>query len=332
MLYLPTTIFHFDDRRERATKKEFYFDGKHDEMNTIAAEDITFGKPKTYEDMSLDEYAERAAGIVREIRQGRALQCVLSRNSGMSMQRHPLDSYGELRDINPSPYSFYFSFGDGNGGPEYLYGASPELHIGIVDGEVEIRPIAGTIKRSGHPKLSVRAVEDARLLNELLNDPKERREHTMLVDLARNEMYRLCAPETVRVTDYLTVERYTNLLHLASGVKGRLKGGLDALHVLLTTLPAGTLSGAPKREAMRMIEDNEGSRRDYYGGVIGYLTFGGDCNTGITIRSVHVKGDMSYVRSGAGIVAHSEPEKEAAEIVLKSEKAMQCLRAPEVVS
>ncbi len=328
VLFLPTTIVHFDDRRGKATMRELYFDGKHDDITGHATSEFAPQPYRTYEDMTLGEYASKVTGIVEQIRGGRALQCVLSRKSGISLQRPPMDSYGHLREINPSPYSFFFVLGDGDGKGEYLYGASPELHIGVNDGEVEIRPIAGTRKRSTNPDETVRAVEDERLMKDLQNDPKECREHTMLVDLARHEMYRLCYPESVRVPDgnYRIVEQYPNLFHLASGVKGRLRQHFDAIDTLLTTLPAGTLSGAPKREAMKMIEENEASRRDWYGGAVGYLTFNGDCNTGITIRSVHVHDGMSYVRAGAGIVADSKPENETKEIQLKSEKALEVLR------
>jgi anthranilate/para-aminobenzoate synthase component I len=313
-LYIPTTLFHFDDRREKATIREFYFDGKHDEIEGPCNAEFSPQEYKTYEDMPLQEYGQKVAEIIEQIKDGRVMQCVLSRDSGLSLQRSPEDSYGELRNSNPSPYSFFFDFGKG----EYLYGASPELHIGVNGEEIEIRPIAGTRKRSECP------IRDARFRIALLNDKKELREHTMLVDLARNEMYRICYPHSVKVTDYLTIEEYPNLYHLVSGVRGKLNG-FDALDALLTTIPAGTLSGAPKREAMKMIEELENSRRGYYGGAIGYLTFNGDCNTGITIRSVHVKDGMSHMRAGAGIVAHSTPEGETREIKLKSEKALSVL-------
>ena len=323
VLYLPTTLVHFDDRREKAAMRELYFDGKHDEMTDSASPEFRRPPFRKYEDMSLDEYKEKVADIVNQIRGGRALQCVLSRNAGESLQRPPVNSYRDLRKINPSPYSFFFVLGGG----EYLYGASPELHIGVDRCEVEIRPIAGTAKRSKNPDKTAKVVEDAKLrLDELLNKPKERSEHTMLVDLARNDIYRLCYPGSVRMTDYLAVEEYPNLYHMVSGVKGKLRNGLDALHALLTTLPAGTLSGAPKREAMKMIEELEATRRNYYGGAVGYLTFNGDCNTGITIRSIHLKDGMSYVRAGAGIVAGSNPEDEANEILMKSEKMLEVLR------
>lgn len=316
LLFLPSTVVYFDDIKERAEIKQFFFDGKNDGLDgKLTVPDFKPLPLERYDDMSLDEYGEKVEIIVDEIRKGRLMQCVLSRYQGMSLQKHPIDSYSALRDANPSPYCFFFSFGN----DEYLYGASPEIHIKVVDGDIEIRPIAGTIMRSEN------ALDDVNARIGLLTDPKELREHTMLVDLARHEMYRLSSPESVKVTDMFTVESYPNLHHLVSGVVGKLRPGIDSLDALLTTIPAGTLSGAPKLEAMTMIEELEHSRRNYYGGAIGYFSFNGDCNTGITIRSVHVKDGMSHMRAGAGIVANSTPEGETNEIELKSKKAMEVL-------
>ena len=317
LLFLPSTVVYFDDIREQSTLKQFFFDGKNDGLdNRVLASSFEPLPFRKFEDMSLREYQDKVAFIVNEIRKGRLMQGVLSRNQGMALQKHPLDSYAALREVNPSPYSFYFSFGNEN----YLYGASPELHIKVTNGEVEIRPIAGTIRRGQTP------MHDYQARIALMTDTKELREHTMLVDLARHEIYRLADASTVRVTDLFTVEEYPNLFHLVSGVRGQLQPDMDALDALLTTIPAGTLSGAPKVEAMRLIEKLENSRRDFYGGAMGYLSFNGNANTGITIRSVFVKDGMSFMRAGAGIVAHSVPEKEAHEIQLKSEKAMKVLQ------
>ena len=202
---------------------------------------------------------------------------------------------------------------------EFLYGSSPEIHAVVEDGVMKIRPLAGTRRRSKNP------LEDAKIRISLQTDPKELSEHIMLVDLARNEAYRLCIPESVRVADVFTVEQYPNLYHLASGVEGKLRTGFDSIDVLLTTIPAGTLSGAPKLEAMKAIEDLEPSRRGFYGGAVGYLTFDGECNTGITIRSVHVDDNISTVQAGAGIVRDSVPETEFGETHLKMEKLLQVL-------
>jgi len=240
---------------------------------------------------------------------------VYSRKLEMTLQKHPFESYSLLRELNPSPYSFYYNFGNN----EILYGASPETHIKIQrrgnEKEIEIRPIAGTIRRTNN------AMGDAEARKQLLNDEKEIREHTMLVDLARHELYKLSKRESVKVTDLFTLEEYTNLYHLVSGGKGILKEK-DAIDALLVTLPAGTLSGAPKQEAMRMIEEYEGSKRGFYGGAIGLIAFNGTANTGITIRSTHVKNNTSTLRSGGGVVALSTPIGELNESKLKMAKTL----------
>ena len=315
-LFLPSTVVYFDDIQKTAKIKRLSFDGKNDDLEEKMM--VTSFNPlplKLYEDMTIDQYQEKVAYLIGQIKNGRMMQCVLSRNQGMSLQQHPIDSYAKLRDLNPSPYSFFFSLGD----KEYLYGASPEVHIKVVSGQIEIRPIAGTVKRSDNP------LEDADARIGLQTDKKELREHSMLVDLATSELCRLSVQGSVNISDLYTLEAYPNLYHLVSGVTGKLREGVDALDSLLTTIPAGTLSGAPKAEAMSAIETLEHSRRNFYGGAIGYLDFNGGCNTGITIRSVHVKDGMSFMRAGAGIVAHSTPEGEAREIGLKSEKAMKVL-------
>lgn len=316
-LFLPTTVVYFDDVFRTAEVKRFFFDGKNDDLD---GEVLTHGfQPlpiETYEDMTLDEYEQKVADIIEQIKAGRLLQCVLSRNQGMTLQQHPIDSYATLRDINPSPYSYFTTLGD----RKYLYGASPELHIKVTNGEVEIRPIAGTVQRGKTP------LQHHQAEVKLKTDSKELREHTMLVDLARHEIYRLADARSVEITDLFSLEYYPNLIHLVSGVKGRLKRGIDALDALLTTIPAGTLSGAPKLEAMMLIEQLESSRRDYYGGAIGYVAFNGNCNTGINIRSVFVNGNYSYMRAGAGVVAHSTPRGERREIGIKSARAMEALR------
>ncbi len=319
-LFLPTKIYALYDDEKRAETHEFTFNGKKfTEEKGIKGFDFAKQERKAEYDLTEEEYKNNAQKIINEIKNGRAMQCVLSRRTTETIQKHPIESYKELREINPSPYSFYYNLGDN----EILYGASPEMHIKISKTEegkeIEIRPIAGTITRSKNP------LEDAEARRNLLNDEKEIREHTMLVDLARHELYKLSDPTSVEVIDLFTLEHYPNLYHLVSGVKGILKKDKDAIDALLITLPAGTLSGAPKQEAMKMIEQYEGSKRGYYGGASGVISFNGECNTGITIRSVHVRNNKSEIRSGAGIVALSTPEKELKEIKLKATKAMKVL-------
>lgn len=316
VLFLPGDIYVIDEIRQQATHYQIQIDGNKTpfESHPLTLHDVS--STLRIESMSEEEYIAKAASLISDIKNGRFMQCVLSRSISVPLIENPIDAYARLRDINPSPYCFYFDL-DG----EILYGSSPEIHAVVQDGDMIIRPLAGTKRRSQN------ALEDALLRIELQTDPKERSEHSMLVDLARSEVYRLCEPESVRVTDMFTVEQYPNLYHLATGVRGRLKEGMDSVDVLLTTIPAGTLSGAPKLEAMKAIEDLEPTRRGFYGGAVGYLTFNGETNTGITIRSVHVKNGFSTVQAGAGIVAGSDPVDEAKEVMLKLERPLQNLEA-----
>ena len=315
-LFLPGDIYVFDEIKQKGTHYQMQIDGEkipfeshHLKLNDSSALRL--------ESMPEDEYVNKVASIISDIKNGRFMQCVLSRSISVPLIEDPINSYERLREINPSPYCFFFNFGNG----EFLYGSSPEVHAVVEYGDITIRPLAGTIRRSQNP------LEDAMLRRELLTNDKELSEHSMLVDLARNEVYRLCEPESVIVTDMFTVEEYPNLYHLASGVRGKLRYGFDSIDAILTTLPAGTLSGAPKVEAMKAIEELETTRRGFYGGVVGYLTFNGDCNTGITIRSVYVNNGFSTVQAGAGIVAGSTPENEAEEVMLKLDRPLKNLES-----
>jgi len=316
IFFIPTIVYVFDDIKERLEILEFSFNGFKDYINH-STEGFNFIKQehKTSADMDEEEYNNKVEKIIQEIKNGRVMQCVLSRKIGISLQEHPIKSYEKLRKSNPSPYSFFYNFGNN----EILYGASPERHIAIENNNIEIRPIAGTVQRSDNP------MQDAKARIKLLTDRKELREHSMLVDLARNEIYHLSEPKSVRITDLFSVEVYPNIYHMVSGVNGKLKKGIDVIDAMLVTLPAGTLSGAPKLEAMKMIEEYECSRREFYGGAVGLLSFNGYCNTGITIRCVHVKNNTSYVRAGGGIVSLSTPERELEETKLKMEKALKVL-------
>lgn len=315
LLFLPGAICVFDDIRQRAVAYELLLEGKNTPLCLYEFEAGDSSAPPV-ESMSSSEFEQKVARIVSDIRNGRFMQCVLSRSLSFPVVQHPLQTYTRLREINPSPYCFLFNFGEG----EFLYGSSPEMHAAVQDGIMQIRPLAGTRRRSANP------LEDALARISLLTDAKEMSEHSMLVDLARNDVFRLCEPQSVRVTDMYTVEQYPNLYHLASGVQGKLLDGTDCIDVILTTLPAGTLSGAPKLEAMKAIEELENTRRGFYGGAVGYLTFNGACNTGITIRSIYVNGRYSTLQAGAGVVLDSVPEKEAGEVMLKLEKPLKLLR------
>ena len=219
----------------------------------------------------------------------------------------PFDVYRALRVINPSPYMFHLEF------PEAVVtGASPEVLVRLEAGEVEVRPIAGTRRRGVTPE------EDAALEAELRADPKERAEHVMLIDLGRNDVGRVSVPGTVGVQDLMVVERYSHVMHLVSNVRGRGRPGVRPADVVRASFPAGTLSGAPKVRAMEIIEELEISRRGIYGGAVGYLSYTGNMDLSIAIRTLVTKGDTIHVQAGAGIVADSVPADEYRECVNKA--------------
>lgn len=252
------------------------------------------------------------------IREGDIIQAVLSQRLQTSFKGDPFDLYRALRVINPSPYMFHLEMEGLT-----LVGASPEVHVRAVEGDVTIRPIAGTRPRGRN------ATEDVRLERELLDDEKERAEHLMLVDLGRNDLGRVCRPGSVEVVDFMSVRRYSHVMHLESTVVGDLADGRTSLDALLACFPAGTLSGAPKVRAMEIIENLEVARRGVYGGVVGYLDFAGDLDTAIAIRTAVLKDSHVWVQAGAGIVADSDPASEDAEC---RAKAMAVLRAAAVAA
>ena len=250
------------------------------------------------------------------IHAGDIFQVVLSQRFEAPFDGNALDLYRTLRHINPSPYLFYLKFGH-----EFsLVGSSPEVHVRAIDGEVTIRPIAGTRRRGATRE------EDEANARELLADPKERAEHLMLVDLARNDVGRIAHFGTVKVTNFMTIERYSHVMHIVSNVIGRLREGCDAYDVMRATFPAGTVSGSPKVRAMQIINQLEKSRRASYAGAVGYFGFDGHHDSCITLRSVALKNRTAYVQAGAGIVADSTPEGEYQETV---NKAMGMMRAIE---
>jgi len=229
----------------------------------------------------------------------------------------PFDVYRVLRVTNPSPYMFHLEF------PEAVVtGASPEVLVRLDEGKVEVRPIAGTRRRGATP------AEDLSLEKELLADPKERAEHVMLIDLGRNDVGRVSAPGSVRLDETMVVERYSHVMHLVSNVSGTLAKGLAAKDVVKAAFPAGTLSGAPKIRAMQIIEELEPSRRGIYGGAVGYLSYTGNMDLAIAIRTLVTARDTIHVQAGAGIVADSQPEAEYEECL---NKARAVVKAVELV-
>lgn len=265
----------------------------------IPTADAPLGDPPT-SNMSQGDYEDAVRAAKEHIAAGDAFQIVLSQRFQRRTSAPPLAIYRALRATNPSPYMFYLNFAD-----EFvLMGASPEMMVRLEDGVAQTHPIAGTRKRGSTPE------EDAALAEELLADEKERAEHVMLVDLGRNDLGRVCDYGTVRVPQMMFVERYSHVMHIVSRVEGNLRGDMDAFDLLRATFPAGTLSGAPKVRAMEIIEELEGTRRNTYGGAVGYFSYDGSMDTCITIRSLFMRGDTVYVQAGAGIVADSDPASE----------------------
>lgn len=238
---------------------------------------------------------------------GDIIQVVLSQRFHTRTSLDPFLLYRSLRHINPSPYLFFLKMDD-----TILIGSSPEILVRLEDGDIELRPIAGTRQRGKTPE------EDRALEEELLADPKERAEHLMLVDLGRNDVGRVAAGGSVTVDDLLVIERYSHVMHIVSGVHGKLAGGCDQFDVLEASFPAGTVSGAPKIRAMEIIDELESERRGPYAGAVGYFGFSGNMDFCITIRTFVMQGENLWVQAGAGIVADSVPRKEYEETINKA--------------
>ena len=230
---------------------------------------------------------------------GDVMQVQVSQRTSREFAAPPLALYRALRGVNPSPYMYYFDFGD-----HHVVGASPEILVRLSGDTVTLRPIAGTRPRG------TTAAEDAAIAAELLADPKERAEHVMLIDLGRNDVGRVAATGSVKVTEKMVVERYSHVMHIVSNVEGRIRGGLGALDVLKASFPAGTVSGAPKVRAMQIIDELEPLKRGIYSGAVGYLGFNGDMDLAIAIRTAVVKDGRLHVQAAAGIVADSDPRSE----------------------
>ena len=246
--------------------------------------------------MTRDQYVKMTEAMQEYIRAGDIFQVVPSQRFEVPFDAPAIDLYRALRLINPSPYMFILKLGG-----MALVGSSPELHVRCEEGKVQIRPIAGTRPRGQTPE------EDDRLTAELLADPKERAEHVMLVDLARNDVGRVCNFNTVRLTDFMITERYSHVMHIVSNVEGELTPGHSAYDVMRATFPAGTVSGSPKIRAMQIIADMEPTCRGTYAGAVGYFGFSGNLDSCIAIRTVLLKDGKAYLQAGGGLVADSTP-------------------------
>lgn len=270
--------------------------------------------PSNFAPGAFEQAVEKAKEYIRA---GDIFQVVLSQRFTTPTTASAFDIYRTLRVVNPSPFLFYLQAGS----DLTLVGSSPEIMVRVEGDKVTIRPLAGTRRRGASEE------EDERLAAELIADPKERAEHIMLVDLGRNDVGRIARYGTVQISDVMTVERYSHVMHICSNVTGRLADGKSAFDALRSCLPAGTLSGAPKVRAMEIIDELEPHRRGPYGGAVGYVDFSGNMDTCIALRTMVITGQTVYVQAGAGVVADSVPEKEREET---ENKAMGLLKALEI--
>jgi anthranilate synthase component 1 len=254
---------------------------------------------------------------------GDIFQVVLSQRFTRETAAAPFDIYRAVRRLNPSPYMFFFDFGEVDGGPLTLVGASPEIFVRLEERKASLRPIAGTRPRSADP------AADEALAVELLADPKERAEHVMLVDLGRNDLGRVSEYGSVKVPEFFTIERYSHVMHIVSHVEGMMRPGLTAFDLVRAAFPAGTVSGAPKVRAMEIISELEQGARGPYAGMVGYFGFDGAMDTCIAIRTLVAHGKTVSVQAGAGIVADSDPSSEYRETVNKAKAMLKAVELAE---
>ncbi len=290
--------------------------GKQLKPDTEADTTNPGGKPeiKITSNVRKKDFIKMVMKAKEYIRKGDIIQAVLSQRLSAGIKSKPFNIYRRLRGLNPSAYMFYLKFGR-----RYLIGSSPEMLARSENKTAATRPIAGTRPRGINDK------QDNRLEKELLNDQKEKAEHLMLVDLGRNDLGRVCKFGSVKVTEFMRVERYSHVMHIVSEVQGRLKSGADSYDVLKAAFPAGTVSGSPKIRAMEIIDQLENYRRGPYAGAVGYISFSGNLDTCITIRTIVINRDTAYIQAGAGIVADSVPEKEYQETLNKARAQIEAL-------
>ena len=288
--------------------------GRIDEMEKRMASDQVGSSPRGTDgtrwesNVTPGQFHAMVDAAKEHILAGDAFQIVVSQRFRKPLEASPFDVYRCLRAINPSPYMFFLSLG----GDRHVVGTSPEKLVQVEGTHVETRPLAGTRRRGADP------AEDERLEKELLGDLKERAEHVMLVDLGRNDVGRVARPGTVSVDRLMEIERYSHVMHISSTVSGQLRDGCTSLDALRAAFPAGTVSGAPKIRAMEVIAELEPDQRGVYAGSLGYVSFGGNLDMAITLRTVVVADGMAYVQAGAGVVADSRPEREFEETLEKA--------------
>jgi anthranilate synthase component 1 len=297
----------------------FYYDtDRSDTLKEIMRSEIS-PSPLSVEfvrdTLSKEEHAKAVENVKERIGAGDTFQCEVGFRSEYTVHGDTLTVYEKLRTVNPSPFMYYVKFGDpsfaegyGGRGNKVIIGASPELLFSLRDGEMTTRPLAGTIHRGKDD------TEDRQLARALLQDPKEKAEHNMLVDLHRNDIGKVAEFGSVRVRDLMSVKKFSHVQHISSEITGTIRKGEDMFSAFASNFPAGTVSGAPKIESIKIIDRNEREARGPYGGGVGHFGFNGDCTFALAIRSLFVAGDAAYVQTSGGIVYDSEPQKEYEEI------------------
>jgi anthranilate synthase component 1 len=316
---------HIDGGRESVDEAYVKAIEKIEDIISTLKQPLSYQKPvrngwdesKVKSNFTSDEYEKAVEKAKEYIKAGDIVQVVPSQRLSVPVSADPFDIYRGLRTVNPSPYMYYLKLGDLN-----IAGSSPEVMVRVEDGIVTMRPIAGTARRGSSDE------EDAELAKELLEDPKERAEHVMLVDLGRNDVGRACQYGSVKVDELMVIEKYSHVMHIVSNVVGKLRNDKDAFDVLRACLPAGTVSGAPKIRAMEIINELEPSQRGPYAGAVGYFSFSGNSDTAIAIRTILIKDGMAYVQAGGGVVADSIPSNEYQETM---NKARACMKAIQLV-
>jgi len=291
------------------------------EKDGLDLDDVDRGTPLellTQSNVTQKHFEDVVRRCVEYIRAGDIFQVVVSQRLEVKIESDPFEIYRTLRTVNPSPFMFFLRTPDAT-----LVGSSPEIMCRVVDRKVTVRPLAGT-RRRGHSEDEDRALE-----KELLADPKERAEHVMLVDLGRNDVGRIAEFGSVELPDVMVVERYSHVMHLSSTVTGRLREDCDAFDALAASLPAGTVSGAPKVRAMEIIDEMESTRRGPYAGAVGYVDFSGNMDTCIALRTIVVQGNRAYVQAGAGVVADSDPTEEFRETLNKARGLLKAIELAE---
>jgi anthranilate synthase component 1 len=266
-----------------------------------------------------EDFKSKVVRAKEYIHRGDTYQIQVSQRFARKTAVHPFEVYRALRTINPSPYMYYLELGE-----MHIVGASPEMLIRVEDGEIETHPIAGTRRRGRD------AEDERRMAEELQNSEKERAEHIMLVDLARNDLGRVCEAGSVRVTSLMEIEKYSHVMHLVSHVVGKLRPGVTAFDALRAYFPHGTVTGAPKIRTMEIIAELEGERRGGYGGTVGYIDMSGNCDTALAIRTIWMKDGIAYVQAAGGVVFDSTPEEEYLESGNKARAMMRAIDQAEI--